>query len=123
MLDGVDTFRTAQEIHDELRRSGDPVGLATVYRTLQGLADAAEVDVLRTTDGQTAYRACSTGHHHHLVCRQCGRTVELAAPEVEAWSRRVAAEQGFTEVDHQVELTGRCAQCAASGRATAPESH
>lgn len=108
---GADGFRTAQELHDDLRRTGSAIGLATVYRTLQALADAGEVDVLRTPDGQAAYRSCSSGHHHHLVCRRCGRTVELAAPEVEAWARRVAAEHGFSDIGHEVELSGVCADC------------
>ena len=76
-LDAVEDFRSAQELHDLLRHQGRSVGLTTVYRTLQGLADAGEVDVLRTPDGEAVYRRCSSGHHHHLVCRRCGRTVEV----------------------------------------------
>ncbi|QLQ15997.1 MAG: transcriptional repressor [Micropruina sp.] len=111
LLQEADGFRTAQELHDALRHQGATVGLATVYRTLQALADAGEVDVLRTPDGQAAYRSCSSGHHHHLVCRRCGRTVEVAAPEIEAWARRMAAEHGFSEIGHEVELSGVCADC------------
>ncbi|MBK8460926.1 MAG: transcriptional repressor [Micropruina sp.] len=106
-----DSFRTAQEIHDLLRQHGHAVGLATVYRTLQTLVEAGEADVLRTADGQASYRSCSPEHHHHLVCRHCGRTVELAAPDVERWAQAVAAEHGFAEVGHHLELTGRCATC------------
>ncbi len=77
-LDEVDEFRSAQELHDVLKHRGDSVGLTTVYRTLQSLADAGEVDVLRTTEGEAVYRRCSTGdHHHHLVCRLCGKAVEV----------------------------------------------
>lgn len=80
-LDEVDEFRSAQELHDVLKHRGDSVGLTTVYRTLQSLADAGEVDVLRTTDGESVYRRCSTGeHHHHLVCRVCGKAVEVEGP-------------------------------------------
>ena len=115
VLVGVSRFRTAQEIHHELRGRGSAVGLATVYRTLQALADTGEVDVLRTPDGQSAYRACSKGHHHHLVCRECGRTVEIDAPQVEAWAAAIAAAHGFADIDHELELFGRCALCAADG--------
>jgi Fur family ferric uptake transcriptional regulator len=87
------------------------VGLSTVYRTLQQLADSAEVDVLRSDDGEARYRRCSAGHHHHLVCRSCGRTVEVAGPTVEAWAERVAAEHGFREVSHTLEVFGVCAEC------------
>ena len=95
-------FRTAQQIHDELRKRGDSIGLTTVYRTLQALAESDELDALRTADGETAYRRCSDGHHHHLVCRSCGRTVEVSGPAVERWANAVAAEHGFREVSHDL---------------------
>ena len=67
-MTSFDDFRSAQEIHDLLGKRGEPVGLATVYRTLQKLAEAGEVDMLRTEDGEAIYRRCSDTHHHHLVC-------------------------------------------------------
>jgi Fur family ferric uptake transcriptional regulator len=109
----VDEFRSAQELHDMLRHRGDSVGLTTVYRTLQSLADAGEVDVLRTSEGEAVYRRCSSGHHHHLVCRSCGKAVEVEGPAVEKWADSVAAEHGYVEVDHTIEITGTCADCAA----------
>lgn len=110
-LDGLDDFRSAQQVHDVLRSRGESVGLTTVYRALQGLATAGEVDVLVRDDGETVYRRCSTAHHHHLVCRTCGRTVEIAGPDVEAWADRVAAQHGFVDVGHTIELVGTCADC------------
>ncbi len=112
-LDAVSDFRSAQDIHDLLKQRGENVGLTTVYRTLQSLAESGEVDVLRTGDGESIYRRCSGGHHHHLVCRVCGRTVEVEGPAVERWADKVAAEHGFTEVSHTVEIFGRCADCTA----------
>jgi Fur family ferric uptake transcriptional regulator len=111
VLDSLEEFRTAQEIHAQLRAAGEAVGLTTVYRTLQAMADSEEVDVLRTADGETAYRRCSKGHHHHLVCRQCGRTVEVEGPAVERWADKVAAEHGYTDVSHTLEIFGLCAEC------------
>lgn len=113
-LEDVAEFRSAQQLHALLRERGEHVGLATVYRTLQGLADDGEVDVLRTADGESVYRRCSTGHHHHLTCRQCRRTVEVDSVGVERWARKVAEEHGFAEVEHVVEVFGTCAACAAS---------
>ncbi|MFZ5872308.1 MAG: Fur family transcriptional regulator [Actinomycetota bacterium] len=114
-LDEQDTFRSAQEIYAELRSAGESVGLATVYRTLQTMVEDGEVDVLRTDDGEAVYRRCSTGHHHHhLVCRVCGRTVEVQDRPVERWAARIAAEHGFSEVEHQVEVFGVCGRCADS---------
>lgn len=116
LLEDIDRFRSAQELHDELRRRGEGIGLTTVYRTLQSLADAGMVDVLRTDNGESVYRQCSTGHHHHLVCRHCGRTVEVAGPTVEAWAASTASSHGFTEVSHTLEIFGTCHSCSAVGR-------
>jgi Fur family transcriptional regulator, ferric uptake regulator len=113
VLDELEEFRSAQDLHALLRQRGENVGLTTVYRTLQALADAGEVDVLRADDGEAVYRRCSSGHHHHLVCRHCGRTVEVEGPDVERWADRVASEHGFVAVSHTIEVFGTCAACAA----------
>ena len=112
-LDEIDDFRSSQELHDYLRHKGENVGLSTVYRTLTALAAAREVDVIVREDGESVYRKCSGTHHHHLVCRTCGRTVEVAGPAVERWADAVAEENGFTEVNHTLELFGLCAECSA----------
>lgn len=107
-------FRSAQELHEELRRTGASVGLTTVYRHLQALSDSGVVDVLRSDDGEARYRACPTeDHHHHLVCRSCGASVEVAGPAVESWAAAVAAEHGYTDVTHTVEVFGTCQACRA----------
>ncbi|TWJ14964.1 Fur family ferric uptake transcriptional regulator [Stackebrandtia albiflava] len=112
LLADVDEFRSAQELHTMLRERGTKVGLTTVYRTLQALADAQTIDVMRMPSGEHLYRSCSSGHHHHLVCRDCGRTVEVDGPAVERWADAVAAENGFSDVSHTLEIFGRCADCA-----------
>jgi len=112
VLAKTDDFKSAQELHALLRAQGEAVGLTTVYRALQALAEAGEVDVLRTPEGESVYRSCETDqHHHHLVCRICGRTVEVEGPEVEQWAEQVALAHGFAEVSHTVEVFGRCADC------------
>jgi Fur family transcriptional regulator, ferric uptake regulator len=112
LLDAVDEFRSAQELHDELRRRGENIGLTTVYRTLQSLSAADLVDMVRTDTGESVYRRCSApDHHHHLVCRSCGAAVEVSGREVEAWAAEVADEHGFSDVSHTIELFGTCRQC------------
>jgi Fur family transcriptional regulator, ferric uptake regulator len=108
----ADRFKSAQELHDDLRHDGEAVGLTTVYRHLQALADAGAVDVLRDLEGEARYRACeSEDHHHHLVCRSCGTSVEIDGPEVEHWAERVAKQHGFRDVTHTVEIYGTCRTC------------
>jgi len=111
LLTELNEFRSAQQLHEALRDRGVQVGLTTVYRSLQSLTNTGEVDSLITNEGETVYRKCSEAHHHHLVCRKCGATVEIEGPTVERWSDAIAAEHGFTEVSHTLELFGLCAQC------------
>ncbi|CAJ1581733.1 Fur family transcriptional regulator [[Mycobacterium] wendilense] len=111
LLDSVEEFRSAQELHDELRRRGENIGLTTVYRTLQAMAEAKLVDTLRIDTGESVYRRCSSHHHHHLVCRHCGTAVEVDGPEVEAWTAEMAAAHDFSDVSHTVEIFGTCRAC------------
>ncbi len=117
MLDGLPGFCSAQQIHAELREQGEHVGLTTVYRHLQVLSVDGRVDVIRYSDssGETLYRKCRSGaHHHHLTCRDCGRSVEVEGRAVERWAEQVAAEAGFTDVGHTVELFGLCPECGSA---------
>lgn len=109
-------FRSAQELYAALRSSGERIGLTTVYRALQAMSDGGDVDVLRTDAGEAVYRRCGTAHHHHLVCRKCGRTVEVTGATVERWAESVAREHGFTDVEHTLEVFGTCGDCAAPRR-------
>lgn len=113
LLRDVDSSHSAQQLHMMLRERGAKVGLTTVYRTLQLLVDAGEVDATRLPGGEQLFRRCSRRtHHHHLVCRTCGRTVEVAGPAVERWAGGVAEKHGFTDVGHTLEIFGTCSTCA-----------
>ncbi len=103
-------FVSAQELHQALRDLGSTIGLATVYRTLNALADEGNVDAL-TREGENLYRACSPGHHHHIICRECGLTKEIEASAVEAWAKAVAAEYGYADPQHIVDIFGTCGAC------------
>jgi len=105
-------FVSAQSLHSGLRESGSPIGLATVYRALADLAVEGEADSLQQ-EGESLYRACTPGsHHHHLICRNCGLTIEIEADAVETWAQRVAADNGFTRANHIVDVFGFCAKCS-----------
>ncbi|SCX49289.1 Fur family transcriptional regulator, ferric uptake regulator [Klenkia marina] len=121
IFDDLEGFHSAQEVHARLRAAGDSVGLSTVYRAVQALAEDGELDSIRTDAGEALYRRCSTRHHHHLVCRSCGRTVEVAGPAVERWADRTAEEHGFADVSHTLEIFGTCAECRAAGATVGPD--
>lgn len=111
-LDQLEDFVSTQDLHRMLHDQGAAVSLATTYRILQSMADEGLVDVLRSDDGEAVYRRCeATGHHHHLVCRRCGKAVDIEAPAVETWASRVAREHGYTAVEHTVEIFGLCPEC------------
>ncbi|MCR6713101.1 MAG: transcriptional repressor [Demequina sp.] len=112
---GAGDFRSAQAWHDLLRHEGSAIGLATVYRTLQSLAEVGEVDAVVTDSGETLYRRCEqpTEHHHHLRCRVCGKALDMDVPEFEAWAEQFASRHGYSDIEHTVEITGVCSDCAA----------
>lgn len=107
-------FVSAQGLHSTLKVSGSHIGLATVYRALSDLASEGEADSLQSPEGESLYRACSTTHHHHLICRSCGLTIEIEADEVEEWARKTAALHGFTRPEHVVDIFGICGSCVPS---------
>lgn len=112
LLNEVDKFLSAKNIQLELEERNVSVGLTTVYRTLQSLAEIGAVDVLHMSSGETLYRAChSEAHHHHLVCSECGRTEEIDGGPVEAWAQQVAKEYGFSLTGHDAEIFGICPAC------------
>lgn len=113
LLETVKDFKSAQQLHEMLRERGETTGLATVYRTLQNLADAGDLDTLRDAEGEMLYRQCErVEHHHHLVCRSCGKTVEIDGPTIETWAEQIGTSHGFSKIDHTIELFGTCSQCA-----------
>lgn len=114
-LDEAQGFVSAQTLHASLRDAGTSIGLATVYRALADLSATGEADSLQSPDGESLYRACeTTDHHHHLICRSCGLTVEIEAAAVEEWAQRTAREHGFTEAAHIVDVFGLCENCSAA---------
>lgn len=103
-------FVSAQQLFHVLVSHGSSIGLATVYRALADLETSGEADSI-TAEGETLYRACTTEHHHHLICKECGVTVEIEAHEVESWADKIAKAHGFTETAHTIEIFGICENC------------
>ena len=110
-LSEVVGFVSAQQLHTVLKNHGSTIGLATVYRALTDLAAAGEADSLQSKDSEVLYRACTTSHHHHLICRDCGKTVEIEANSVEKWADEVARTHGFIQPSHSIDIFGICPAC------------
>lgn len=115
VLKDMENFSSAKAIHQELTRRDLKVGLTTVYRTLQSLSEVSAVDALHMSNGETLYRHCLNGkHHHHLVCTECGRTVEIEGGPVEKWAKDVARTYSFQLTGHDAEIYGLCHGCKSS---------
>lgn len=114
MLGRSDHFRSAQQLHLEIRqRDSTRIGLATVYRILHTLAEQKIAETQRAEDGETLYRLCTTpGHRHYLLCRRCGRAVGFTAADVELHTSQLAQQHRYTDVTHHVDLYGTCPRCA-----------
>jgi Fur family ferric uptake transcriptional regulator len=111
VLERVGGFASAQEVYQLLQRNSQSIGLTTVYRALQSLLDDRAVDTLRRDDGEAIYRLCGENHHHHLVCKSCGTTIEIQANAIEKWAQQMASDHGFREVGHTAEIFGICSKC------------
>jgi Fur family ferric uptake transcriptional regulator len=107
-------FVSAQELYQALVLQGQKIGLTTVYRALTDLVQVGEADSLASADGETKYRNCTTDHHHHLICRKCGRAVEFELAGFEAAADQLARSHGFRDVSHSIELFGICGDCGVS---------
>lgn len=113
VLAELSRFATAQEITDILRERGTRIGTATAYRNLQMMASQGELDVIHV-NGEALYRECSDQHHHHhIVCRECGRTIEIEIPGLEQWIDKAAKQLKYQDIAHELEIFGLCPKCAA----------
>ena len=110
-LSNTEEFVSAQELHQKISQSGKKLGLTTVYRALTDMVEQGLADSLSLSDGEMRYRICTPEHHHHLICRVCGKTVEFDLPGFEELAQSVAKQNSFTELSHEIELFGLCKDC------------
>ena len=110
-LSNTEEFVSAQELHQKITLSGKKLGLTTVYRALTEMVEQGLADSLSLSDGEMRYRICTPDHHHHLICRVCGKTVEFDLPGFEELAQSVAKQNSFTELSHEIELFGICKDC------------
>jgi Fur family ferric uptake transcriptional regulator len=105
--------QSAQEIHAELAERGDRVGLASVYRALDTLAEHGLVQRVDIGDNTARYEPvrADSHHHHHLVCGECGKLEPFADPHLERAIDAVEQRSGYAVVAHEVVLRGACTDC------------
>ena len=113
LVDSLGSARTPLSIGDVMASSAG-LPQSSAYRNLAVLEQAGVVRRVVTEEGYARFELTEdlTEHHHHLICRSCGLTVEIEASDVEQWARRTAAQHGFSEAEHVVDIFGLCAACA-----------
>jgi Fur family ferric uptake transcriptional regulator len=100
---------TAEDFHDRLAGAGEHVSMATVYRGLSLLEEAAIVEGHDFADGQRRYeRMLSREHHDHMVCRDCGAVIEFQNEEIERLQDQAAKARGFRIEGHVLNLYVSC---------------
>ena len=103
---------TAADLLSDAEGRNVKVGRATVFRTLDLLAERGALERLDLPSGEHAYVACAPQeHHHHVVCRNCGASVEVADSGLQAVVREIGAQSGYRIDNHRLELYGTCPSC------------
>jgi len=115
-LDEQQCCRGAQEIHEALAARGATVGLASVYRTVDGLVEQGLLQRVDLGDGIARYEPVRSGHehHHHLVCDDCGKVEAFHDAPLERAIEAIERQTGYQVVSHDVVLRGACADCRGS---------
>ena len=118
---GLDTHVSAEELHEAARHAGHNIGLATIYRTLNLLADAGLAEQKQFGEGRFVYEIRTPGSHHdHLICLDCGAVIEFENDEIEKLQEKVAAVHEFRLTSHRLDLFGHCLKASCDRR---PKSH
>lgn len=115
LITGRDGHFTAADLVDDARERGLRIGRATIFRTLDVLAELRAVERIDLPSGEHAYVACDPVHHHHVVCSVCGRSRDIDDAGLRSVVREIARRTGYRIDDHRLELFGRCPDCLAGG--------
>jgi Fur family transcriptional regulator, ferric uptake regulator len=113
LMSGQDCCASAQEIHASLRASDRSVGIASVYRVLEVLAELRLVQRVDVGDGIARFEPASPGgdHHHHVVCEDCGKVEPFSDPSLERAIASASGRLGYNVDAHEVVLRGECGDC------------
>jgi Fur family transcriptional regulator, ferric uptake regulator len=106
---------TAEDVLRVAQSRQGAVGRATVFRSLELLADLHLVERVDLPSGEHAYVACAPdAHHHHVVCSVCGRSTEVGELGLEPILERIESSTGFAIDSHRLEVFGVCPDCRAA---------
>jgi|HubBroStandDraft_5_1064220.scaffolds.fasta_scaffold05291_3 Fur family ferric uptake transcriptional regulator len=105
-------FLSAAQIHERAKRLGMRVSLSTVYRTLDHLLAKGGVTTRAQSDGEATYLLCAPAqHHHHAICRRCGRVDDVDCSVTDQFAQSLRARHGFNIDEHAMEFFGTCGDC------------
>jgi Fur family ferric uptake transcriptional regulator len=105
---------TPDELVEAVRERDAGIGRMTVYRTLEILCDLGQVRPVYLSTGAAHYVVLENGHHHHLVCNQCGQVIEFSDCVIEPMAEVISERFDFVIEGHLLELYGRCGACRKS---------
>ena len=112
-----DRHMTVEDIYDLVKEDYPDIGLATIYRTVQLLLEMQLVDRINLDDGCLRYEISdmfdgeTKHHHHHLICKTCGKVVPFEEDLLDELERLVEQETGFRVSDHELKFYGQCQEC------------
>ncbi|HHO47038.1 MAG TPA: transcriptional repressor [Desulfobacteraceae bacterium] len=109
-LSKVKTHPTASELYDMVRKRLPRIGLGTVYRNLELMAENGMILKLEVGGTQKRFDA-STHTHYHIRCSNCGRVDDMDTPVLENLVRKAAESSSYKVLGHHVEFTGICPAC------------
>ena len=104
-------YLSAAEVFGLLKKRGGKASLSTVYRTLDLMQSKGEASVRTDERGEASYVFCEPEHHHHAICRGCGKVTDITCEVVEALAHELLSHHHFQLDDHEMEFYGRCAAC------------
>ena len=102
---------TPAAIYEKVHQGHPGIGLVTVYRTLEILSELKLICELHTGGSCRSYTVSAQGHHHHLICSNCGMVIDFNCCDLREAEQRLSLETGFEIEDHLLEFVGLCQTC------------
>jgi len=102
---------TPAAIYEKVHQDQPSVGLVTIYRTLEILAELGLICELHAGGSCRSYTVSAPGHHHHMICSNCGVVIDFTGSDLGELEQRLSLETGFDIEDHLLEFIGLCQDC------------